>query len=436
MEKNLQEFNQSLLAFIAASPSPFHATKVMSEALAEVGFVPLREQDDWQLMPNQGYFVTRNESSIIAFHTGQDLGFSTGIRMVGAHTDSPCLKIKPNPELGSHGCQRLAVEVYGGVLLGTWFDRDLSLAGRVTYQTTSGEVASVMIDIGDPIAHVPSLAIHLDRKANENRTIQRQKELNLVLAVSDEKQSFRDFLLEYITDHHDDVLNVERVLDYEIYAYDTQKPAVTGLKKDFISSARLDNLLSCFIGLEALINANSDQAVMLICTDHEEVGSQSACGAQGSFLRDLLERLCESKQHMSQVMATSMMVSVDNAHALHPNFPDAHDGNHGPKINAGPVIKMNANQRYATNSETAARFRAFASEASVPTQTFVVRNDMGCGSTIGPISASEVGVATVDVGCPQWGMHSIRETAGSKDAAGLLKVLQAFYRFDKPISSV
>lgn len=430
METDINQFNQGLLDFIASAPTPFHAVTAMAGQLSDAGFKELAEADTWALEANQGYWVTRNSSSIIAFHTGTDAKFESGIRMVGAHTDSPCLKVKPNPELSGHGCQRLAAEVYGGALLTPWFDRDLSLAGRVTFKTSEGEITSRLVDFAKPIATVPSLAIHLDRKANEDKKIQRQKDLNMVLAVSDKILSFRELLAEQLSSSVGEV----EVLDYEIYAYDTQPPKIVGLNEDFVVSARLDNLLSCYIGLQALLSCERGPAQFLICTDHEEVGSQSACGAQGPFLRDVLERLCDDNQHLSQVLAKSLMISADNAHAIHPNFPEKHDANHGPKINAGPVIKVNANQRYATNSETAALFKHFAAEADVAVQTFVSRNDMGCGSTIGPIASSEVGVATIDVGCPQWGMHSVRETAGVKDASELHKILHYFYNYDKSLA--
>jgi len=425
-----QKFNQGLLDFISSSPTPFHAVAAIVERIADHGYEELQETEKWSLRPNQGYWTTRNGSSIVVFHTGKSLPFENGIRMVGAHTDSPCLKIKPEPELKGHGCQRLAAEVYGGVLLAPWFDRDLSLAGRVTYRTDNGKIFSTLIDFESPIAHVPSLAIHLDRKANEDRKIHRQKELNLVLATSDEKLSFKALLEEQVAKAQEGKIEI---LDHEIYAYDTQPPAIAGLNQDFVVSARLDNLLSCYIGLEALLASDNTEPKLLVCNDHEEVGSQSAAGAQGPFLQDVIDRLCGNGEDQKQVIARSMMISADNAHGLHPNFPEKHDASHGPKINAGPVIKVNATQRYATSSETSALFKHFAQEASVPVQTFVSRNDARCGSTIGPIVSAELGVATIDVGCPQWGMHSIRETAGTKDAYALRDVLAHFYSYPKSL---
>jgi len=400
----------------------------MKTKLLNAGFIELSESDEWHIEPNKSYLVTRNDSSIIAFHTGNSPAQQQGWRMVGAHTDSPCLKVKPHPDLKSKECVQLAVEVYGGVLLAPWFDRSLSLAGRVTFENGQGVLESRLIDFEDPIAVIPSLAIHLDREANDNRKINRQKDINLVLASR--ASSFTELLSERLAKQYSDIDSV-KVLDWEISAYDTQPSAIIGLKQEYLVSARLDNLLSCFIGLKALLESDTSQPSLLVCTDHEEVGSQSACGAQGPFLRDVLERVDD--KNLSRTLTRSLMISADNAHAVHPNFKDKHDGNHGPTINAGPVIKVNANQRYATNSETSALFRSFCASVDVPVQSFVARNDMGCGSTIGPITAGELGVQTIDIGCPQWGMHSIRETAGVEDGFNLKKALVEFYNYSKPL---
>lgn len=429
---NKNDFNAELLSFLNSSPTPFHAVAEMKARLVNAGFVELSESDSWNIESDTSYLVTRNDSSIIAFHSGRDPALNKGWRMVGAHTDSPCLKVKPSPDLASKECKQLAVEVYGGVLLAPWFDRDLSLAGRVTYENDQGVLESRLINFKAPVACIPSLAIHLDREANDSRTINKQQHINLVLAS--QAGSFKDLLCAQICKEHKEAGSAEKikVMDWEISAYDTQPAAIVGLKQEYLVSARLDNLLSCFIGLRALLEADMSQPTMLVCTDHEEVGSQSACGAQGPFLRDVLSRI--DGEPLARTLAKSMMISADNAHAVHPNFREKHDGNHGPSINGGPVIKVNANQRYATNSETSALFRSFCAAVDVPVQSFVARNDMGCGSTIGPITAGELGVATIDIGCPQWGMHSIRETAGAEDGYNLKKALVEFYNYPKPLT--
>ena len=423
------EFNQGLMDFIELSPTPFHAVEQIIGRLECMGYQCLFEADTWQLEKGQSYYVTRNDSSIIAFKLGKEDVISSGVRMVGAHTDSPCLKVKPQPEIVKKGYFQLGVEVYGGALLNPWFDRDLSLAGRVSYLDNEDEIVHTLINFENPIAVIPSLAIHLDREANENRKVNAQTDIVplLIKLPNEDKPNFKAILLQLMKQHHgiDDVVEV---LDYELSFYDVQPPAFVGLHQDFIASARLDNLLSCYTGLMGLSEASDDATSLLVCNDHEEVGSGSFSGAQGNFLKSVLQRIAGSGENFSRMITQSMFISADNAHAVHPNFADKHDDNHGPVINQGPVIKTNANQRYASNSETSAVFRRLCQVADVPMQAFVVRSDMGCGSTIGPITATEIGVKTLDVGVPTFAMHSIRELAGRWDAYYLYRVLREFYK--------
>lgn len=427
----ITDFNSALRTFLDTSPTPFHAVAAMAGCLEAAGFIGLDEADRWVLEPGKGYYITRNGSSIIAWRQpALDAVVNLGWRLVGAHTDSPCLKVKPIPELHRQGYFQLGVEVYGGVLLNPWFDRDLSLAGRVTFRTKEGLITSALVDYEQPVAVLPSLAIHLDREANASRNINAQTYLPVVMGQSDEKPDFRALLKQRL--EAQGVEQVETVLDFELCFYDTQGAALVGLNREFLASARLDNLLSCFIGLQALVDGGEAAAgQVLVCNDHEEVGSMSACGAQGPMLSQWLERVLPDVDQRNRSLSCSMLISVDNAHGVHPNFSDRHDGNHGPLLNAGPVIKMNANQRYASNSETSALFRHLAEQVEVPVQSFVVRTDMACGSTIGPITAAELGVKTLDIGVPQFAMHSIRELAGSQDAHGLYKVLQRFLQTER-----
>lgn len=431
-----------LLEFFKHSPTPFHAVCNMVARLQQHGFVVLAEADKWQLQAGGRYAVVRNDSSLIAFVLGKEDPVTTGLHVIGAHTDSPCLKIKPNPELQRNGYFQLGVEVYGGALLNPWFDRDLSLAGRVTYTNSAGALNNALVDFEQPIAVIPSLAIHLDRDVNSSRSINAQTQLPPVLmcAVPNEAPSFRALLLAQLRKQlgNDDA---HAVLDYEISCYDTQPPALVGIEQEFIASARLDNLLSCFIGLCALLAADGQRSAMLVCTDHEEVGSASTAGAQGTLMQSVLRRIAGSRLNRSyesssfesssfekyaRMIDRSVLISCDNAHGIHPNFADRHDANHGPLLNRGPVLKINANQRYATNSETAALFRQICQHVDVPLQSYVVRSDMACGSTIGPIAATEIGIKTVDIGVPQWAMHSIREIAGSRDCWYLWRALTRF----------
>ena len=429
MTTSLVDFNQGLLSFLDDSPTPFHAVATMIAQLEEQGFKVLNELDSWGELSAGHYYVTRNASSIIAFTLPDTSLADTGFHMVGAHTDSPCLKVKPQPETVKQSLLQLGVEVYGGALLNPWFDRDLSLAGRVSYVDSKQQLNHALLDFDRAVATIPSLAIHLDRDANKNRTINSQNHLPpIIMQVADgESIDFRDLLKEQLLKQQPQ-LDISKVVDYEISLYDTQPAAITGFNDDFISSARLDNLLSCYIGLTALINGDKTQASLLVCTDHEEVGSVSTSGAQGSFLESVLSRLCPDIEQYHRMLQSSMMISADNAHAIHPNYADKHDAEHGPKLNHGPVIKTNANQRYATNSETSAYFRQLCEQVDVPVQDFVVRTDMGCGSTIGPITAGLLGVKTIDIGVPTFAMHSIRELAGSQDAYMLSTVLTEYFK--------
>ncbi|WP_207063304.1 M18 family aminopeptidase [Motiliproteus sp. SC1-56] len=421
-------FNRDLKTFLAASPTPFHAVASLAAALEGAGFEALKESDAWALKAGGRYYVTRNDSSLIAFSLPDTQTLvEKGLRLVGAHTDSPCLKLKPRPDLRRSGYYQLGVEVYGGALLNPWFDRDLSIAGRVHFLDSEGVLRQALMDFKDPVAVIPSLAIHLDREANNERSINPQKDLPLVLSLhpaGEDKPDFRHLLRERLQAQGEPVAEV---LDYELFCYDVQPPAYVGLHQEFIASARLDNLLSCYLGLQALLEAAPGQGAILVCNDHEEVGSQSSSGADGPFLLQVLERLLPENEQRMRTLAASRMISADNAHGIHPNYADRHDANHGPLINGGPVIKINANQRYATNSESSAHFRALARQVQVPVQAFTVRSDMGCGSTIGPLTAAKLGVSTLDVGVPTFAMHSIRELAGSEDAYNLYRVLACFF---------
>jgi aspartyl aminopeptidase len=427
------EYTEGLLKFIQASPTPFHAVAAMKEILDAEGFQQLHESEAWSAVNPGRYYVTRNDSSIIVFSLASDL-VENGFRMVGAHTDSPCLKVKPNPEIVKNSYFQLGVEVYGGALLNPWFDRDLSLAGRVSYINRKDEVLSSLVDFEQAIAIIPSLAIHLDREVNEARSINKQTQLPPVLMKlpDDEKHKkatpdFRELLLKLLGKQHAEAEAV-KVLDYELAFYDVQPPAVIGLHQDFIAAARLDNLLSCYTGLLGLLKAGKDSNCLLVCNDHEEVGSVSTSGATGSFLKSVLQRLCNSPEALARATDHSMLISADNAHGIHPNFADKHDDNHGPVLNQGPVIKINANQRYASNSETSAVFRNLCEQADVPVQSFVVRSDMACGSTIGPLTAAETGIKTIDVGVPTFAMHSIRELAGRWDGYYLYRALREYFK--------
>lgn len=416
-----------LLTFLGEAVTPFHAVEAMTRRLKTAGFEEVEQFDAVQMAPGQGYFTVRQGSSLIAMRAG-DAELGAGLRLVGTHTDSPNLSVKPNPVKGRDGCVQLGVDVYGGALLNPWFDRDLGVAGRVALLSTDGELESVLFDSKRPVAVVPSLAIHLDREANTQRSVNAHKDV-VPLAMLGEAQQFdfRQWLAEALA-KDDPRWQGARVMDYELSLYDTQRPGLVGIEEDFITSARLDNLLSCYAAVTALINADDSHWSVLVATDHEEVGSASTVGAQGPMLMDALTAIAPDASANRKLRARSWMLSVDNAHAVHPNYADRHDEQHNPKLGAGPVIKINRNQRYATNSEGAARLRLIAERAGVNVQSFVMRSDLACGSTIGPITATETGIATTDIGVPTLAMHSVRELACAADVPQIVSLLEAFYR--------
>jgi aspartyl aminopeptidase len=427
-------YSEQLTEFIKNSPTSYHAVDNMKKFLNSAGFESLNENESWCLKSSKGYYVTRNDSSIIAFIIGAKEPIETGIRLIGAHTDSPCLKIKPNPEIHKKTYLQLGVEVYGGVLLNTWFDRDLSVAGKVTYRTKNNELDVALIDIKKPIAVIPSLAIHLNRDANKGYIVNPETDMRPILTECHKNnEDFRDILAKKLVSQLSSTSesNNLTVIDYDLSFYDTQPPGLIGLKKEFISSARLDNLLSCFAGVQAITKTNKKVTSMLACYDHEEVGSTSAIGANGAFMESVLNRLFGQIETKSRVVANSMLISTDNAHGVHPNFLDKHDENHSPVINNGLVIKVNANQRYATDSLTSSLLKNLCNDISIPTQSFVNRADMSCGSTIGPISAANIGIKTIDIGVPTFAMHSIREVAGKEDAFYLFQMLSRFLDTEK-----
>jgi aspartyl aminopeptidase len=406
----MREFNEELIHFIDASPTPFHAVEWMVQTLECRGFIRLEEDEKWELEEDRDYYVTRNDSSIIAFTYPPCV--EKGYTIVGAHTDSPHLRLKPNPLTTSAGVKRLGVEPYGGVLLNPWFDRDLALAGRVVY--LEGEVRKeALINIKRPIAVIPSLAIHLDRDANSSRSINAQNDIVPIIATGE--VDFETFILSQIQEETENMT----LLAHELSFYDFQKGSFIGINSELIASARLDNLVSCYVGLQALLETS--YPMMCAFMDHEEVGSESHVGAGGTFVEETLRRIAGDEYE--RMMRRSLMVSCDNAHAQHPNFPSKHESEHAPLLNQGVAIKINSNQRYATSSRTQGRFLQCARALHVPTQTFVTRSDTACGSTIGPITSTRLGVETIDVGIPQLGMHSIRELCGVSDPYGLCRIL-------------
>jgi aspartyl aminopeptidase len=421
--------SKRMLAFIDASPTPFHAAANVARQLREEGFVELDERAPWALAPGARHYVVRDGSTLVAFVVGRRAPAEAGYRIVGAHTDSPNLRVRPRPDVAHKGYLQVAVEVYGGVLLHTWLDRDLSIAGRVLARGRDGRVEPVLVDLRRPVARVPALAIHLNRKVNtDGLLLNAQKHLVPLVGVGDRLDLAREVA---------EAAGVEpaTIASFDLSFYDVQKGAIGGLDESLVSSARLDNLASCFAATEALCAAGEalDATAVMVLYDHEEVGSQSAVGAGGTVLRDVLERIALAYpdgqlQAFARALAGSLCVSADMAHALHPNYPDKHEEEHAPLLNHGLVLKTNVNQSYATTGTSAAFFAGLCREVGFAPQHFVARNDMPCGSTIGPITSARLGVRTVDVGAPMLAMHSCRETAGTLDAHLAIQTYTLLFR--------
>jgi aspartyl aminopeptidase len=406
----------ALRTFLDASPSPWHAVQSAVELLEAAGFGGAAETTSWDGVRDAG-FVVRG-GALVAWRRPSGAG-PLPVRLVGAHTDSPNLRIKPRPDVDRAGWRQLGVEVYGGVLLNSWLDRDLGVAGRLV----AADGTPTLVAVDEPIARVPQLAIHLDRDVNERGLVlDRQAHMSPVWAT-DLGTDFASWIAE--------CAGTAVPAAWELGLFDVQPAAVLGADRSLLASGRLDNLVSCWAATTALAAAEPDGHVAMIALfDHEEVGSASITGASGPILEVVIERLNQaaggSRDDLHRTLAASSCVSADNAHAVHPNYVERHDPDHAPLVNHGPAIKLNANQRYATSSDTAVLFQQACAAAGVPHQVFVSRNNVPCGSTIGPLTATRLGIATVDVGVPQLSMHSARELCGVDDPRWLAAAVTAY----------
>ncbi|WP_394753805.1 M18 family aminopeptidase [Crenothrix sp.] len=423
---------QQLLDFIDASPSPWHVVARIETELAQHQFKKLYETDTWTLQPGGRYYVVRDDSSIIVFVQGQQPVQDSGFKIIGAHTDSPGFRIKPNAANCIDGLLRLSVEIYGGPILATFTDRDLSLAGRISYKNAQGDVDRVLVCFDKPLLRLPNLAIHMNRGVNEDGLkLHKQLELPLLLSTLTTEQLPQTYFAELLQQQSG--IDAKQMLAFDLAVYDTQKGSFWGAENEFYADSQLDNLASCHAALQALLDETvmqSDATLVCALFDHEEIGSESTKGANGSFLPDVLQRIALATDTQGQdyhrALAKSFMVSADMAHAYQPNFPNAYDPDHKVMVNKGPVIKVNANHRYSSESISEAMFADWCGQVDVPYQRYSHRSDLPCGSTIGPITSAKLGIRTVDVGCPMWAMHSIRESAGVLDHAAMIKVMRQF----------
>ncbi|KAL2132966.1 hypothetical protein VTI74DRAFT_3066 [Chaetomium olivicolor] len=465
-----QQSALEFLDFVNASPTPYHAVASSVALLDAAGFTRIKERDNWVsiLKPGGKYYLTRNSSSVVAFAVGSKWEPGNPIAMIGAHTDSPCLRVKPVSKRTTNGYLQVGVETYGGGIWHSWFDRDLSVAGRVMVREGEGEGNFVqkLVKVDKPILRIPHLAIHLHRQTNfdpnkEDELLPiaglAEAELNKAAAPEAQAEGADYQPLKAMPERHHPAflslvakeagVEVSQIIDFELILYDTQKACLGGINDEFIYSARLDNLNMTFCSIRGLISSvtttplDNDASIRLVaCFDHEEIGSLSAHGADSNMLPAVLRRLSvlpsaasnpsasdlAASTAFEQTCSTSFLLSADMAHAVHPNYAAKYERNHTPAINGGPVIKINANQRYATNSPGIVLLQEVARHNQVPLQLFVVKNDSPCGSTIGPMLSAKLGVRTLDMGNPQLSMHSIREMGGSRDVEFAVKLFEGF----------
>lgn len=422
-----------LLGYIDASPSPWHAVAEAVEMLEARGFRRLEEDQRWELAPGGSYYTVRDGSSLIAFTIGGDGLGQSGFRIVGAHTDSPGFRVKPGGAMAKDPLAALGVEIYGAPILATFTDRDLTLAGRVFVRDPNEDtgVRARLVRFDRPLVRLPNLAIHMNREVNrEGLKLDHQEQLPLFLATLSEElppgRRFRQLLGAGLG------VDPEDLLSWSLAVADTQPGAFWGPEGEFLADGQLDNLASCHAALTALPKEREEGVAVAALFDHEEVGSESYKGASGDFLEAVLERIAAgvglNEEARRAALAGSWLVSADAAHAYHPSWPRHHDDQHRVQVNGGPVIKLNAAQRYATDDAGEAYFARLCESAGVPCQRYVHRNDLPCGSTIGPMLAARLGVRTLDVGSPLWAMHSARESAGTFDHDHLVRALATFFR--------
>jgi len=419
---------RQLLGFCDASPSPYHACATVAAVLGEAGYTRLAEDAAWSGEPGRWYVV--RGGSLIAWATASGHDPHDGFRIVGAHTDSPNLRIKPQPDVVRAGVRQIGVESYGGVLLNSWLDRDLGISGRVAVRRNGAGAAVRLLRVDRAVCAIPQLAIHLDREvATKGLVIDAQNHLTPLwgIATVDDGDGFAGFVAKELGVTPDDVLG------WDLMLHDLEPGALVGRDDELLGSARLDNLASCWAAVDALAGTApaANAPIPVVCLfDHEEVGSTSDRGAGSSLLPTVLERSVLSRggsaESFHRALARSACLSADMAHATHPNYADRHDPEHTVALNGGPVVKVNANVRYATDAPGAALVALAAEQARVPLQRFAMRSDMSCGSTIGPVTAARLGITTVDVGMPQLAMHAAREYAGSQDPASYQALLAAF----------
>ncbi|WP_459479464.1 M18 family aminopeptidase [Clostridium saccharoperbutylacetonicum] len=423
---------QELIDFINKSKTAFQGAQEIKNILNNQGYAEIKEEAQWNLKKGGKYYITKNNSAVIAFEIGTGEIEEDGFRLIGAHTDSPGFRIKPNPEMLVEGHYlKLNTEVYGGPILSTWFDRPLSIAGRVTLKGENPFAPKVsLVDVNKPVLIIPNLAIHMNRSVNEGYEYNKQKDVLPLLTIMQDKLEKDDYLLKLISESLK--IEAEDILDFDLFLYEYTEGMTVGLNNEFISCGRLDDLWMVFAGLKALINSNPIKATkVLVALDNEEIGSLTQQGANSSILENILERISlglkKEREEFRRAVSNSVMISADLAHAIHPNYTEKCDPTSKPLLGKGPVLKIAASGSYSTDSYASAIFKAVCEKAQVPCQVFVNRSDLRGGTTIGPITAAKLNIPVIDMGAPVLSMHSVRELASVADNEYTIKAFTEFF---------
>ena len=421
-----------LINFLYNSPTAFHGVESVKNVLIENGYSEIKESDSWNLKAKGKYYVIKNESALIAFEVGSENIEEHGFRLIGAHTDAPGFKIKPNPQMISEGKYvKLNTEVYGGPILSTWFDRPLALAGRVAIKGASPlKPETRLVNINKPLMIIPNIAIHMNRTVNEGYNYNKQVDTLPLLGFINEKLEKEDYLMNILAEELK--VNKEDILHFELMPYEYEKGSLVGMNEEMISCGRLDDMWMVYAGLQGLVNSRETEATkVLVCVDNEEIGSLTPQGANSTLLNNILERIAlglgKNKEEYYRTLANSVMISSDLAHAVHPNLGDKCDPTNRPVLEGGPVLKIAASGSYSTDSYNGAVFAAVCEAAGVPFQKFVNRSDLRGGTTIGPVTAANLTIPVIDMGAPLLGMHSIRELATVKDNVYTIKAFTEFF---------
>ncbi|MCF8008780.1 MAG: M18 family aminopeptidase [Halanaerobiales bacterium] len=423
------KYANSLIEYLKKSPTPYHAVDNVKNTLKKEGYKELSLKSKWKLKENSKYFLIKNGSALIAFTTSSIDKLTNGFKIIGAHTDSPGLKIKPNPEFEDEkNYLKINTEVYGGPILSTWFDRPLSLAGRISIKDND-QIKNINIKFDKPLMIIPNLAIHLNREVNQKNKIDKQRDLMPIMATVDQKQNIKGAIIKLISQEVG--VDSTKILDFDLYLRDTEPPLIVGSKKEFLSAGQIDDLAMVHASLLALINSNSSFFKLLALFDNEEIGSMTDVGADSPLLNNVIERIVyslnKSREEYLQLIENSFMVSADMAHAVHPNKQKKHDPTNQPVLNKGLVIKVSSNRKYTTDSYSGAFIKKLCIENKIKYQEFVNNSNQKGGSTIGPINLSHLGVKSVDIGNPVLSMHSIKELTGLNDHDNIIKLMTTFY---------